>query len=153
MKRIIILGLISLMILAVISGCSKKDTRDFDIENHTWTFSNMVDSANGTIVACGENERENYPDAKVLDLSCVAKTNVLAIREVESGSGKEISYSGIGKDTNSMTYKLILDKGDESVEGMAVSGITEYAKGKYQHTLVIDLDGYALYFVDKETAE
>ena len=72
---------------------------------------------------------------------------------MKTGNGEEISYSGIGKDTNSMTYKLVLEKGNESVEGMAVSGITEYAKGKYQHTLVIDLDGYALYFVDKETAE
>ena len=48
-----------------------------------------------------------------------------------------------------MTYKLILESGDSTVEGIAVSGITEYAKGKYQHTLVIDLDGYALYFVEK----
>ncbi|MBR5267890.1 MAG: hypothetical protein IKU20_06840 [Lachnospiraceae bacterium] len=153
MKRIIILGLISLMILAVISGCGKTDTRDFNIENHTWTFSNVVDSVNGMVVACGEAEQEHYPDAKVLDLSCVAKNNVIAIREEKSGNGNEISYSGVGKDTNSMTYKLVFDKGNESVEGMAVSGITEYEKGKYQHTLVIDLDGYALYFVDKESAE
>ena len=153
MKRTIRVVLISLMILAVISGCGKKDSRDFNLENHTWTFSNMVDSANGIVIACGEAEQENYPNAKVLDLHCVANTNVMEIREKKTGNGKEISYSGSGKDTNSMTYKLVLEKENESVEGMAVSGITEYEKGKYQHTLVIDLDGYALYFVDKETAE
>ena len=113
MKRIIILGLISLMILAAVGGCGKKDSRDFNVENHTWTFSNMVDSTNGIVIACGEAEQENYPDAKVLDLNCIAKTNVLEIREKKTGNGKEISYSGIGKDTNSMTYKLVLEKGNE----------------------------------------
>ena len=141
--------LICLVMILTIVGCGKKDTRDFNIENHVWSFSSMVDSTTGTVIACTQAEQENYLDAQVMELTCEAKTNVMAIREGNSGNGKEISYSGIGKDTNSMTYKLILGSGDSTVEGMAVSGITEYAKGKYRHTLVIDLDGYALYFVEK----
>ena len=120
------------------------------MENHAWTFANIVDSTTGTIIACGENEREKYPEAKVLDMVCEFRDNVMVIRDVNSGNGKEFSYSSIGKDTNSMIYKLILEDGDNALEGMAVSGITEYAKGEYQQTLVIDLDGYALYFVERK---
>ena len=149
MKNIPVLSLLCIMMMLAVAGCGKKDSRDFNMEQHSWSFSNMVDSTTGTIIACAQAEQENYPEAKVMELICEAKTNVMAIREANSGNGKEISYSGIGKDTNSMTYKLILEDGDRTVEGMAVSGITEYAKGKYQHTLVIDLDGYALYFVEK----
>ena len=29
--------------------------------------------------------------------------------------------------------------------------MVEYAKGKYEYTLVIDLDGYAIYFYDRES--
>ena len=42
MKRALLLGFIGLFMLAVISGCGSKDTRDFSIENHNWVFSNMV---------------------------------------------------------------------------------------------------------------
>ncbi|MBQ1189977.1 MAG: hypothetical protein IIX57_06170, partial [Lachnospiraceae bacterium] len=58
-----------------------------------------------------------------------------------------------GKDTNSLIYELEYVNGTEAVKGMAVSSITEYAKGKYEYTLVIDLDGYAIYFYDRESEE
>ncbi|MBE5972138.1 MAG: hypothetical protein E7246_06410 [Lachnoclostridium sp.] len=151
MRKAILLGLISLMILAVVSGCGNKDTRDFLIENHNWTFVNMVDSESGTVTACAKDQTELYPEAEVLELTCKASTNVLAIRDKETGNGKEISYSGIGKDTNAIIYELVLVDREETIEGMAVSSITEYAKGKYEYTLIIDIDGKALYFVDRET--
>ena len=45
---------------------------------------------------------------------------------------------------------LAYQKSDEAVKGMAVSSRTEYAKGKYEYTLVVDIDGYAVYFYDRE---
>ena len=149
MKKAIILGLTALLIIAAISGCGSKNDFDFLIENHVWQFSNMVSSEDGSIVACSEEIAESHPEAKVMELTCKASTNVMAIRDAKTGNGAEISYSGIGKDTNSLTYKLVYQNGDEIIEGMAVSSITEYAKGQYEYTLVIDIDGYALYFVEK----
>ena len=149
MKKAILLSFIISVMLFAISGCGSKNDFDFLIENHNWQFSNMVDSKNGTIVACSEEIAEANPEAKIMALTCKAGTNVMAIRDAATGNGKEISYSGIAKDTNSLTYKLVFQDGDETIEGMAVSSITEYAKGKYEYTLVVDLDGYALYFYEK----
>ncbi|MBR6615854.1 MAG: hypothetical protein IKK95_07840, partial [Lachnospiraceae bacterium] len=59
-------------------------------------------------------------------------------------------YQMTGKDTNSLIYELVYRKGDEEVKGMAVSSMTEYAKGKYEYTLVVDIDGYVVYFYDRE---
>ena len=149
MKKAILLGFISILMLFAISGCGSKNDFDFLIENHNWQFSNMVDSEKGTITACCGEMAEVYPEAEVLNLTCKASTNVMTIRDAATGNGKEISYSGVGKDTNSLTYKLVLQDGDETIEGMAVSSVTEYAKGEYEYTLVVDIDGYALYFYEK----
>lgn len=153
MKKALVLSLVAVLMICVISGCGSKDTRDFSVENHNWTFINMVDNEKGTITACAEEQSELYPEAEVLELSCKASTNVMAIRDEETGNGAEVSYSGVGKDTNSITYELVYQDGDETVKGMAVSSITEYAKGEYEYTLVVDLGGYALYFADREAAQ
>lgn len=153
MKKALLLGLISAMMIFAISGCGNKNDFDFNIENHVWQFSNMVDSENGTIVACCEEMAEAYPEAEIINLTCKASTNVMAIRDASTSNGKEISYDGIAKDTNSLTYKLVLQDGSETIEGMAVSSITEYAKGEYEYTLVVDIDGYALYFYDRESVK
>ena len=150
MKKAIVLGMIAALMIFAISGCGNKNDFDFLIENHNWQFSNMVDNEKGNVAACSEELAEAHPEAEVMNLTCKASTNVMAIRDAATGNGKEISYSGIGKDTNSLTYKLVLQEGDQTIEGMAVSSITEYEKGKYEYTLVVDLDGYALYFYDRE---
>lgn len=149
MGKASVLGLIISIMLLAISGCGSKNEFDFHIENHNWQFSNMVDSEKGTIVGCCEEMAEANPEVEIMNLTCKADTNVMEICDAATGSGKEISYSQIAKDTNSLTYKLVLQDGSEAIEGMAVSGITEYAKGEYEHTLVIDIDGYALYFYEK----
>ena len=149
MKKAVLLGLISIMMIFVISGCGSKNDFDFLIENHVWQFSNMVDNEKGEVVVCSEEMIDAYPDAKVMDITCKAATNVMAIQDTATGNGEEISYSRIGKDTNSLTYKLVLQREDNTIEGMAVSSVTEYAKGEYEYTLVVDIDGYALYFYEK----
>ena len=149
MKKTWMFGVMICLMLSMISGCGNKNDYDFLIENHNWQFSSMVDSEHGTIAACSEEMAEVNPEAEVRDIVCMANSNVLAIRDAETGNGKEISYSGIAKDTNSLTYKLVMQDGNETIEGMAVSGITEYAKGEYEYTLVVDIGGYALYFYEK----
>ena len=46
MKKSSILILLGVFLLFVLSGCGKKETRDFHIENHTWTFLEVVGSEN-----------------------------------------------------------------------------------------------------------
>lgn len=149
MKKTWMFGVMICLMLSMISGCGNKNDYDFLIENHNWQFSTMVDSEHGTIAACSEEMAEVNPETEVKDLVCKANSNVLVIRDAKTGNGKEISYSGIAKDTNSLTYKLVMQDGNETIEGMAVSSITEYAKGEYEYTLVVDIDGYALYFYEK----
>lgn len=149
MKKASILGFIACFMILVISGCGSKDTRDFNIENHSWVFSNMVSSENGEIVACGENVGEQYPDVHVIAVTCSAADGILSVG-TEDGERLDFSYQMTGKDTNSLIYELVYRKGDEEVKGMAVSSMTEYAKGKYEYTLVVDIDGFAVYFYDRE---
>ncbi len=148
MSRAMILGMIGAIMIAVVSGCGNKDTRDFSIESHEWEFSNMIDSEAGVVTACVADEKDLYPDAEVMNLTCEASTNVMAICN-EGKNGAEISYRAVSKDTNSIVYELVYVDGAETLEGMAVSGITEYEKGKYEHTLVVDIGGYALYFTGR----
>ena len=149
MKKVLILSVITVFMLLVISGCGSKDTRDFNIENHSWVFSNMVSSENGEIVSCGETVSEQYPDVPVITMTCNAVDGILSV-ETADGERLDFSYQMTGKDTNSLIYELVYQKSDEAVKGMAVSSMTEYAKGKYEYTLVVDIDGYAVYFYDRE---
>lgn len=135
MKKSSILILFSVFLMFVLSGCGKKETRDFHMENHAWTFSEVVGSEN-----------------PVSDLECSAVDETLTIQSA-NGDKWELTYKISGKDTNSLIYELEYVNGTEAVKGMAVSSITEYAKGKYEYTLVIDLDGYAIYFYDRESEE
>jgi len=150
MKNAGILGFIVCFMLLVISGCGSKDTRDFNIENHNWIFSNMVSSESGEVTACGESVSEKYPDVQTIVMSCEAEDGNLTIG-VADAPVLEFQYQASGKDTNSLIYELTYQNGSEVVKGMAVSSITEYAKGEYEYTLVVDIDGYALYFYDRET--
>ena len=135
MKKASILVFVSIWVLFVISGCGNKETRDFHIENHTWIFSEVAGSENA-----------------VSDLECAAVDEILTIKSA-NGDKWELKYKISGKDTNSLIYELEYVDGTEAKKGMAVSSITEYAKGKYEYTLVIDMDGYAIYFYDRESEE
>ena len=149
MKKASILGFIACFMILVISGCGSKDTRDFNIENHGWVFSNMVSGENGEIVACGETVSEQYSDVPIIAMTCSAADGILSVGTAD-GERLDFSYQMTGKDTNSLIYELVYRKGDEEVKGMAVSSMTEYAKGKYEYTLVVDIDGFAVYFYDRE---
>lgn len=61
----------------------------------------------------------------------------------------EISYDAIEKDAKSIIYDIVYQNEEKTVEGNAVSSITEYEDGTYEYTLVISIDGYTLYFIDK----
>ena len=121
MKKMYALYVIGIVMILVICGCGKKETRDFHMENHAWTFANIVDSTTGTIIACGENEREKYPEAKVLDMVCEFRDNVMVIRDVNSGNGKEFSYTDL---TRFLTERIMYKKQLDHVKAIAQGSVT-----------------------------
>ena len=148
MKRAIVLGFIGLMMLMVISGSGKKYTYDFSVENHEWVFSNALDSEAGVVIGCSEAEKENYPEAEVMDLTCEASDYVMVLGD-GNGNSYEVSYRLKTKNLNAKIYDLVYENDEGKISGTALSSVTEYYRGKFEYTMIIDLGGYALYFTEK----
>lgn len=149
MKKAATLGVVVFLILITVAGCGRKYTYDFNVENHAWVFSNVLDSEAGVVIGCSEAEKETYPEVEVMDLTCEASDYVMALGDGE-GNSYEVTYRLKTKNLNARIYDLVYENEDgDKIAGTALSSVTEYYRGKYEYTMIIDLGGYALYFTEK----
>ena len=126
MKKILSVFLMSLTVFTL-SACNA----DVDaIEDYEWkmrtVMSNDIETAqyqDELVIAVGEAD-ELYPDAKIVDLTLIAKDGEITITD----------------------YEIIID----GVTGYATVSPTEYYDGSEIPTLPINIDGYSMYFIPNE---
>ena len=138
-KAISILLLMSIMIFAL-SACGVGKPR---IEDYEWKMRTIMHTEDNRIVydAVAE-ESTTHPEAKIIEMTLVAKDGKITITDVTSGKTYEGTYTVSGRNPEGTDYHITID-GKSGYAGVAM---TTYADGSEEPTLPIGLDGYSMYF-------
>ena len=129
----------SIMIL-VLSACGMGKPR---IEDYEWKMRTIMHTEDNRIVydAVAE-ESTTHPEAKIIEMTLVAKDGKITITDVTSGKTYEGTYTVSGRNPEGTDYHITID-GKSGYAGVAM---TTYADGSEEPTLPISLDGYSMYF-------
>ena len=130
--------LLTILILSL-SACGAEKVK---IEDYEWRMRTVMTNNNDDFVyAVGEPD-EVYPDAKVVNLSLVAKDGKLTITDATNNKTYEGTYSVEDKTPDGTNYKVTID----GKEGYATVAMTKYYDGTKEPTLPINLGDYSIYF-------
>ena len=130
--------LLTILILSL-SACGAEKVK---IEDYEWRMRTVMTNNNDDFVyAVGEPD-EVYPDAKVVNLSLVAKDGKLTITDATHNKTYEGTYSVEDKTPDGTNYKVTID----GKEGYATVAMTKYYDGTEEPTLPINLGDYSIYF-------
>lgn len=149
MKKILYTVTIMILFVLLLSSCASET---ISIEDYEWqmrtVMSGNIETAqneDALIVAVGEPD-ELYPDAKIIDLTLIAKDGKITITDETNNK----TYSGIykiqQKTPKGTDYELTINGQD----GYATVAPTEYYDGSEVPTLPINLGEYSLYFIPKK---
>ncbi len=97
------------------------------------------------IVAVGE-PNELYPDAKIIDLTLIAKDGKITIAYKSNNKTYTGTYKVQNKTPKGTDYEITINGQD----GYATVAPTEYYDGSEVPTLPINLGDYSLYFIPKK---
>ena len=140
MKKIIsILLLLSIAVFAL-SACGMRKPK---IEDYEWKMRTIMHIEDNQSVydAAGE-ESSIYPEAKIIEMTLVAKDGKITIIDVTNNKTYEGTYTVSGRNPEGTDYHITID-GKSGYAGVAM---TTYADGSEEPTLPINLDGYSMYF-------
>lgn len=117
------------------------------IEPAEWVMSTIQRTADGTVLYCAENERGQFPEASVKNISCTIRGTDVTIRDSESERAWSGTYEKSEASKESTVYEVIF----ENERGQIVTSLTEYRDGTASRkTLLLRCGGYTLNFFDKE---
>lgn len=145
MKKPISVLLILIFIFAL-SACSADVVA---IEDYEWkmrtVMSNNIEVAQNEdelVVVVGEAD-ELYPNAKIVDLTLIAKDGEITITDATNNKTYSGTYKVQQKTPKGTDYEVTID----GVTGYANVSPTEYYDGSEVPTLPINLGDYSLYFI------
>ena len=140
MKRILpILFAVGMILLA---GCGSNRVSAYRIEEKDWEIALVQSAADGTVLAVGESWQEGFPEATQITLACTAKDGKLTLTAPQqSWEGSYARQDSSGVEAGIYTITV----GEQS--GPAAVSVTTRQDGSDEPTLVIQLDGYSLYFI------
>ena len=149
MKKTVLILLGILTITMLLSSCA---TETISIEDYEWqmrtVMSGNIETAqneDSLIVAVGEPE-ELYPEAKIVDLSLIAKDGKITITDKTNNKTYTGTYKVQKKTPKGTDYEITINEQD----GYATVAPTEYYDGSKVPTLPINLGEYSLYFIPKK---
>lgn len=149
MKKILSVFLVSLIVFTL-SACNADVVA---IEGYEWkmrtVMSNDMEAAqyqDELVIAVGEAD-ELYPDAEIVDLTLIAKDGEITITDTTNNKTYSGTYEVQQKTPKGTDYEIIID----GVTGYATVAPTEYYDGSEIPTLPINLGGYSMYFIPKES--
>ena len=144
---LILLGILTITML--LSSCASET---ISIEDYEWqmrtVMSGNIETAqneDSLIVAVGEPE-ELYPEAKIVDLSLIAKDGKITITDKTNNKTYTGTYKVQKKTPKGTDYEITINE----QYGYATVAPTEYYDGSEVPTLPINLGDYSLYFIPKK---
>ena len=138
-KAISILLLMSIMIFAL-SACGVGKPK---IEDYEWKMRTIMHAEDNQVIydAVAE-ESTTHPEAKIIEMTLIAKDCKITITDVTNGKTYEGTYIVSGRNPEGTDYHITID----GKSGYAGTAMTTYADGTREPTLPISLDGYSMYF-------
>ncbi len=147
MKKILSVFLMSFIVFTF-SACNADVIA---IEDYEWkmrtVMSNDIEGAqyqDKLVIAVGEAD-ELYPEAKIVDLTLIAKDGEITIIDTTNGKTYNGTYQVQKKTSKGTNYEIIID----GATGYATVSPTEYYDGSEIPTLPINIEGYSMYFIPK----
>ena len=138
-KAISILLLMSIMIFAL-SACGVGNPK---IEDYEWKLRTIMHAEDNQVVYdAAEEESSTHPEAKIIEMTLVAKDGKITITDVTNNKTYEGTYTVSGRNPEGTDYHITID-GKSGYAGVAM---TTYADGSEEPALPINLDGYSMYF-------
>lgn len=145
MKRVLSTVFLLLSLTLLFSSCA---TKNISIEDYEWQMRTVISGDIETsqnekplVVAVGEPD-ELYPDAKIVDLTLIAKDGKITINDETNNKTYNGTYKVQQKTPKGTDYEITINGQD----GYATVAPTEYYDGSEIPTLPINLGEYGLYF-------
>ena len=140
MKKIVSILLLAVMLIISLSACGMDKPK---IEDYEWKMRTIMHAEDNQVIydAVAE-ESSTHPEAKIIEMTLVAKDGKITITDVTNGKTYEGSYTVSGRNPKGTDYNITID-GKSGYAGVAM---TTYADSSEEPTLPISLDGYSMYF-------
>ena len=147
MRKLIKITLLSFLLLIifvfVLSACGAGKVK---IEDYEWKMRYVMHGEdNQLVVDAASEENDTHPEAKILDMTLIAKDGKITITDTTNNKTYEGTYTVSGKNPKGTDYKVTID----GKSGYATVAMTAYADGNEEPTLPINLAGYSIYFYAK----
>ena len=140
MKKIVSILLLAATLMFALSACGMGKPK---IEDYEWKMQTIMHiEDNQSVYDAAEEESTAHPEAKIIEMTLVAKDGKITITDVTNGKTYEGSYTVSGRNPKGTDYNITID-GKSGYAGVAM---TTYADGSEEPTLPISLDGYSMYF-------
>ena len=138
-KTITILLLVTTMIFAI-SACGIGKVK---IEDYEWKMRTIIHAEDNQVIYDAVAEESTaHPEAKIIEMTLVAKDGKITITDITNNKTYEGTYTVSGRNPEGTDYHITID-GKSGYAGVAM---TTYADGSEEPTLPINLDGYSMYF-------
>ena len=140
MKRTIFILLLISAVMLAFSACGMRRPK---IEDYEWKMRTIAHIEGEQLVydAVAE-ESTTHPEAKIIEMTLVAKDGKITITDVTNNKTYEGTYTVSGRNPEGTDYHITI----HGKSGYAGVAMTTYADGTKEATLPITLGGYSMYF-------
>ena len=140
MKRIISIIIFIATLTMALSACGMGKVK---IEDYEWKMRTIMHGEDNQVVVDAVGEYDTaHPEAKIVELTLVAKDGKITITDHTNNKTYEGTYKVEQKTPAGTDYKVTID----GKEGYATVAMTTYADGTEEPTLPINLGTHSIYF-------
>ena len=140
MKRIISIIILIATLTIVLSACGMGKVK---IEDYEWKMRTIMHGEDNQVIvdAVGDDDPA-HPEAKIIDMTLIAKDGKITITDNTNDKTYPGTYKVRQRTPGGTDYKVTID----GVEGYATVAMTTYSDGSEEPTLPINLGTYSIYF-------
>ena len=140
MKKIVSILLLAATLIFALSACGMGKPK---IEDYEWKMRTIAHVEGEQLVYDAVAEESTaHPEAKIIEMTLVAKDGKITITDVTNGKTYEGTYTVSGRNPEGRDYHITID----GKSGYATVAMTTYADGTEEPTLPINLGTHSIYF-------
>ena len=140
MKRTISIIIFIATLAIALSACGMGKVK---IEDYEWKMRTIMHGEDNQVVVDAVGEYDTaHPEAKIVEMTLVAKDGKIRITDHTNNKTYEGTYKVEQKTPAGTDYKVTID----GKEGYATVAMTTYADGTEEPTLPINLGTHSIYF-------
>ena len=143
MKRTISILILIATLTIALSACGMGKVK---IEDYEWKMRTIMHGEDNQVVVDVVGEYDTaHPEAKIVEMTLVAKDGKITITDHTNNKTYEGTYTVEQKTPAGTNYEVTID----GKEGYATVAMTTYADGTEEPTLPINLGTHSIYFYAK----